>query len=351
MTNVIEESDMTRHLASLLDKARIEAAAPPIGKLDIALARHANKRHRIAPLLHIFAKQGCFEVDSETTAYLQDGYRHAGLFIAQQQSVRQRLASIFAKSGIRYIELKGRGLAEQFYDDPAARFSKDIDILIDRNSRDGALKALNQEGFLRNPNGTKLNRKRATIDMWALKDTSLFDPKFGQQIELHQRLCLSEPSDLSSAFMLDTQTNITPKISNCFYILYLILHGANAHWSTLKWVMDISILLQKTPSENAAMVFDLAEHYHCTSAISASVDFAGEIFPGSIDDNWQRLAERYSSAKSKKLEASFHRMLFSPSGSVKRAGFPVSDWYIYDGGINYLKEAPRRLIRPFLKLF
>lgn len=344
------EANMTRCLASLLQNSLGDGAVAQSGELDISLAQFAGTRHRIAPLLHVLAKQGHFAVDKETEIYLQKSYRHAGLFIAQQKSVRKSLDQIFSTCNVPYIELKGRALAEQLYKDPAGRFSKDIDILIRKKDQDAALVALYEGGFSRSGDGAKFSRKKAAIDMWALRDISLFDPKFGQQVELHQRVFPPETVSLSAALMSEAATDITPKISNHSYILYLMLHGAHTHWASLKWIFDMALLFKKITPQNAAAIFRLAESYHCTSALCASVHFIANILSGSIDESWLKLADEHRTPKSQKLEAAFIRTLLSTANSrVRRAGFPGSDWYIYDGGMNHLREIPRRLIRPFFK--
>jgi hypothetical protein len=344
MTSMMSERDLTGRLAQLFQEAMKTTDPVSQAQANHRLAKYAEARHKLGPLLWSLVKQGRLNVDDEAAAYLRSTYRHVGLFIAKQQSTRAKLKQIFAAALIPYIEFKGRGLAEQLFEDPAARFSKDIDIIVGKKDRNKALDALHAAGFLRAPNGPEMSRRNSRIWMWLRKDASLFDPQTGQQVELHQRLFSCETEGLSEAFVAANLTDVIPRINNEHYIFYLLLHGAHSHWPSLRRVLDVPLLFKKASSADPIVVFELAHRYQCASAISASIRFAESVFPGDVDKTWMALANKYLTPKSTALEASFKRLLFSPLGSVARARAPLSECYTYDDGISYLREAPKRLM-------
>lgn len=342
------DNSLTRRLACLLKDTLIVPDRNSVPVVNPDLAHHAGTRHRIAPLLHSLAKERHLEVDPVAEKFLRDSYRYAGLQAAQQARVRSQIKAVMASDDIEYIELKGRGLAEQLYSDPVGRFSKDVDILV--NHRDGsrALSRLMNAGFIARSKKKGRINKFAKCEMWALKDTSLCDPQFGQQVELHSRLLQSEPATMSAEFIKSNNAAPHPQISNPFYAFYLLMHGAQCHWASLKWLLDLALLISRTrlPPDS---VFEIARSFHSLSAVSASIEFIDLVFQDSVPQAWMQLARQFRTARSVKLCASFHETLCHTPPRKRHAGYPFVDWYIYDGGLDYRQAIPRRLITPFFR--
>ncbi|MEO9635792.1 MAG: nucleotidyltransferase family protein [Parasphingorhabdus sp.] len=342
------ENPLTKSLADILREKLILGATGSLPPISQEVAIHAGKRHRIAPILYSLLKSGQIEATSASEKFLHDSYRHAGLQAAQQQRVRSRIHNILINAQLHYVELKGRGLAEQLYANPVARFSKDIDILIRKKDSTSALQALSDAGFIAKAKRSRKTNKLARYEMWAAKDTSLYDPDFDQQIELHSRLLQSEPANFSTVFMDSVLDSGTPQTTNPFYVFYLIMHGAHCHWASLKWILDL-VLIARTSGVSANDMADLARTYHSLSAVSASVEFIDAVFPNSLPQDWITLARQIETSKSQELLAAFSEMLSGSPREVKQAGYPFADWYMYDGGINYWQAGPRRLIKPFFR--
>lgn len=342
------ENPLTKSLARLLQDSLIDPTGGSTQTISLDLAHHAGKRHRIAPVLYSLVKAGSLSAGASSLEFLQDSYRYAGLHAVQQARVRSMVQDALSDAKVQFSELKGRGLARQLYPDPAARFSKDIDILVRKGDGTGAWQALVDAGFIAKSKKKGRINKFAKHEMWALKDTSLADPQFGQQVELHSRLFQSEPADMSDAFMDATGWEKVPQISNPFYAFYLIMHGAHCHWASLKWLLDFALLVRQ-PDASPKEVFDLAKSFHSLSAVSASVEFAHSVFPDCIPDEWLKQARQFETAKSAKLRVSFGEILCYSPPRVKHAGYPFTDWYIYDGGLDYWQAIPRRLVTPFFR--
>ena len=337
--------DYFRELAAHILFALDLGPACPENIIDNELLAFAKNRHRVAALLHISVNKGS-QVEGKATADKLNNINCQGSkFLLQRKASEMRIMRHFSDSNIRAVEIKGTGLAEQLYPYPEARYAKDIDILIAPESVPKAMSLLNDRSYRFEKNQSAPIQK---LYMDVVKDITFYDPKFGTQIELHQRLFLAEPDGFTSHFLQSLKTGQEAGIRNNFYVLYLIMHGAISSWPRLKWAIDILLLLQKTDGQ-AADVFHLAQQFHCSSALVGSLNMIAEIFPGTMPVAWQKeICSSNNNLKSKKLEAAFMRMIQREKPVARKIGFPFADRYIWDGGIRSIPYIKRRLLRPFL---
>lgn len=307
-------------MQSLIAHISLQVGLPSTSKkapIDTTFANYAIKRHRVGPFLYAVAKHSQ-NLDEQVAASLLACYQKNMREILVQTAVLQRLSRLFETHGIEFSVLKGAGFADQVYDEPMLRCSKDIDILIPTHAAEAAIQLLSKNGFILNPYSIRedahLTQKRQLSDMELFKDLTFFDPKLGVIIELHQRLFMVEPSSLTADFNSANKFQKIPSINDSHYCLYIILHGAVSSWFRLKWVMDVSLLVRKISVPERRALMEVAKIYGCENAVSASLWFAEEIFACTLDDEWAAILEEYSdSGEVAKLVALFRQALLTTS--------------------------------------
>jgi len=263
------------------------------------LARYAIGRHRIGPLVFKAVHTNLQKNDPSSSAIdlLERSYRENTRKILTQRAASKSLTDLLDKHAVPYCNLKGDGLAQQIYNDPGLRQSVDIDILIPEEKSRLAIQLMNDAGYHYRPYAMNRNRQhglsRQVSNMKRFKDLTFVDPKFGTAIELHQRFFTIEPNGFTSYFYRSNRSATIPSITNSHYCLYLILHGAIAHWPRLKWVIDLSLLLRKMPASNLEEVLQLATRFGCFDAVIASVQLVENIFPGSLNTDWLREMDKH----------------------------------------------------------
>ena len=313
--------------------------------VDLALARYAHSRHRVAPLLYVAITHGGSKAEDDAAAWLRSVYQRNSSLLLKRKAAEKHLEKCFADAGIYAVRIKGPDLAAQLYEHPEARPSKDIDILVSPADAPRAARLMHDIGCI--PEKTRSARLER-LYMQVVKDITFNEPKFGAQIELHQRLLLAEPDGFTDALIQSLDGEVAPRVSNNHYLLYLIMHGAISSWPRLKWVVDMAALLQKTPAQ-ADAVFALARAYQCTNAVAASLMMVDEIFPDMMPGAWRGQVESIgSSEKAEKLKTAFLMMLVRHEPIARKIGFPLADRYVWDGGINNLTYAGRRALRPLM---
>lgn len=279
------------------------------------LATFADSRHRVGPLLHI-ARQSCADITAESNAasILKSAYQQNGYAGLRQQAAEKKISTLLTAHSVPFSFLKGRGLAEQLHDDSTVRQSKDVDILIPTDQSRQAIELMNQEGYIFKSNTVKRREKpelaRQDMELKRFKDITFVDPAFSVPIELHHRLFKFEPKTLTTDFNEAVQFNASPSLSNSFYCLYLVLHGALAMWPRLKWVVDLSVMARHMPVHIRLEMMDIATSYGCDKAVAASLLMTEEVFPDSLDDEWHLLLNTYRKDKPvKEMVALFYETL------------------------------------------
>jgi hypothetical protein len=346
-------------LASLSRSIRPAMSLQSLGVVEPiteTLATFAVRRHRVGPLLHL-ACQGCADIAADETALsiLKSSYRKNLLESLRQQAVEKKLSDLLISHSVPFSFLKGRGLAEQLHDDPTARRSNDVDILVPPDCSRRVIGLLKQHGYIYK--SYTLRRKkmfelmRQDMDMKLFKDLTFIDPTFLVPIELHTRLFTFEPKTLTTDFNDSVKFSANPSLSNSFYCLYLILHGANSLWPRLKWVIDLSILTRRMPLQSRLEMMDIAKSYNCEMAVAASLLMTEEIFPGSLDDDWQILLDSYlKDERVYHMKDLFYETLTAsesarPTKSIKEFILSGNADFIFPGKIGLLKSLFMRFMR------
>jgi hypothetical protein len=181
------------------------------------------------------------------------------LFLATELS---RILRAFESAGIPAYPFKGPGLSIMLYGDPASRQSKDLDILIPKETLHRAVKVLDAKGY-RTQNaldGARLSARRRTQ-----YETAFFRRDGKLQVELqwavvpayfgfdHERLGIwsrLEPRAWNG--------QVYPVLPPEETLLMLCVHGAKHLWCKLGWVCDVAGLLESPAPPDLPRALELA---------------------------------------------------------------------------------------------
>lgn len=167
----------------------------------------------------------------------------------RQTAVLVEVMELFRSAGLTALPYKGPALSAQIFGDPALRQSVDLDILLPQDEVLAACGRLTAVGFapLR-PYAPGIEKQllhyRAEIGM--MRD--------GVLVELQWRLApeyFSVPLDVRAlvarASRVDVAGSAVPVLGAEDNLLVLCIHGAKHHWQSLKWVLDVALVIGKHP--------------------------------------------------------------------------------------------------------
>ncbi|ATW03844.1 nucleotidyltransferase family protein [Sphingorhabdus sp. YGSMI21] len=340
---------LSRYLRPALSLPLIDVSEP----ISETLATFAVSRHRVGPLLHL-ATQGSADVtaDDNASSILETAYQNNIFAGLKQKAAEKNISKLLNAHSVPFSILKGRGLAEQLHDDSTARQSKDVDILISPDRTRQAIGLLNDQGYIYKPYSLRRKKMfelaRQDMEIKLFKDLTFLDPTFSVPIELHNRLFAFEPKTLTKDFSQSIKFTLNPQLTESFYCLYLILHGALAMWPRLKWVVDLSIIARKMPAQRRIEMLNIAASYGCDEAVAASLLMVESVFAGSLDDEWQLLLNQHrNNERLHQIKNWFYESLIA--SEIGRSVLPLSRYmsigsagFVFPGNINIIENFFRR---------
>jgi hypothetical protein len=196
--------------------------------------------------------------------------------------------SLFNKSEIDVLPIKGPILAERLYGSCSMRTYGDIDILVRKRDIGKALDILLQNNFVLLPEGIP----RSTYDrfMKHAYHGRLLDAN-GITIELHWELTGFYVSggitfESIEPYLLRTRFCGCPSLDlmDEMLLLYLCIHGIKHHYEKLDYICSIVGLLSIAPDMNWSLVFELGRKFKITRGIRLSLTLADRLFslPASV---------------------------------------------------------------------
>ncbi|QJQ94022.1 MULTISPECIES: nucleotidyltransferase family protein [Halomonadaceae] len=200
---------------------------------------------------------------------VQHGLRVAA---AQQSLVRDLLEPL----KIPHLFFKGPTLAARYYDDPAMRFCRDIDVLIARERMAELIDHALAQGYIaHDPSDLKRDRTSLEFVSKVRKVISLVSPH-GVLIELHQKIDNTGSIYDSSKLIAngehyrfnDTAIQVMPT-SELF--VYICLHHTKHYWSHLHWLADMDAI-QRHADFDLDEVYRHAERLDLVTTVNASLE-------------------------------------------------------------------------------
>ena len=217
----------------------------PLLRLEPHALLALSRRHRVAtPVLARIAdaaRPSNPALADELTARIKqrsvEALRHSERLIV--------LSGALTAAGVRHMTVKGPVLAKQIYGSVTARYSKDLDLLVEPTSIKAVEVVLRRIGFEdRNLSGFGENK-------YSSKHRSFVG--FGMEVEVHTRLldvAAQLPLNFTEVWERRVEAKLGPlklaTLSPIDSLLYLCAHGASHLWFRLKWLEDIArIILHK----------------------------------------------------------------------------------------------------------
>ncbi|WP_371396763.1 nucleotidyltransferase family protein [Fretibacter rubidus] len=340
MGRASDHTEVDRKIRALTALLRYPLSLPihePTPAIDLDMAEFACRRHRVGQLLFRAAQlDPQADISPAAQQILAEVYQHNIYLQLKQKAVVKNLHSVLSEQAIPCFFVKGGQLGAQLYDDPHLRLAKDVDAVVPTEHIADALTVLSQAGYQFTRGSKTLRPKRDRWRLWANKDMPFIDPKFGQFIELHERLIHLEPAGLTARVIRFDGTADAPPITHSPYVLYLILHAVLAYFRRLKWVVDLSSLLRRLPAPQKTEVFALAKEFHCMQALIAALQFTEDYFPDTLDNDWKGLiAEHEITEQTDILRDRFARGLCgAQDGDIMTAPpmpyFPIPERVIFE---------------------
>ncbi|MEO1729533.1 MAG: nucleotidyltransferase family protein [Pseudomonadota bacterium] len=152
--------------------------------------------YRLQPLLHaILDVQPDWPVPGSVRQTCLDAHRHSVFRSLIIQHALVDIGRLFDHANIPYVALKGASLSLEFYDEPALRPMRDLDILVAPHQAESAYDLLKANGYTKYPGKADYGME------FAHHLPILLSPK-GVPIELHHRIA---PRDWSGSLVLGEQ--------------------------------------------------------------------------------------------------------------------------------------------------
>jgi hypothetical protein len=190
---------------------------------------------------------------------------------------RKLVNEILHPLDVSHLFFKGPALAARYYDEPALRFSRDIDVLVPRNRMVEILEAALDQGYI--PNDPKQPiTDRASLNFLARVQgvITLLSPQ-GVTIEFHQRI-----DNTGTIYDTDELISIAetvrlggadlPVMPTAELFVYICLHHTKHFWSHLHWLVDLDAI-QRHPTYDQGAVREVAAQRNLTSTVEACLDY------------------------------------------------------------------------------
>lgn len=208
----------------------------------------------------------------------------AGFFKIQSLRIQEEAVAfqerVLDASGIPGLHIKGPSLAARYYDDPALRFSRDVDILVRGDSMENVIAVAMDNGY--SVHAEELS-DGVIVDREDIRTLVKYDPVVhlvspsGGRLEIHQfldfNLGLFDTDQLFADCEAVDVHGITlnvPSTSQLF--CYVSLHNTKHMWSRLNWLVDLDAMINHSSFDREA-VSRAAERIGVAPVVNAAIDF------------------------------------------------------------------------------
>jgi hypothetical protein len=218
------------------------------------LAHH----HRVVPLIwHNLFKRSDVDLPEWLVEDFRSTYQRNALHGLRVTSYIIQIVSALAAESIPALPLKGVCLATRYYENVAARYAGDIDLLVPvehLGRADGILRGL---GYLRVSGKTRKIVAQPYTEDADYRLHSIYISRDGTPLELHFRLHNNPtilPFDvantIASGGFVTFGGAVLPVMPDDLQFVFLATHGARHEWVRLQWVCDIAVMLDRaSPAE------------------------------------------------------------------------------------------------------
>ncbi|MFC3286337.1 nucleotidyltransferase family protein [Litchfieldella rifensis] len=196
------------------------------------------------------------------------------LYLADTQ--RQLVQELLDPLGIPYLFFKGHALAARYYDEPAMRFCRDIDLLVPHERIVELLEVALKQGYTPYwPRNLAPDRISLTFAARVRPVITLQSPQ-GIPLEIHKQIdkagTIYDTANLvgnaEALWVDDIEMSVMPTAE---LFVYACLHHTRHRWSHLHWLADLDAI-QRHPDFDLAAVRACAEQRNLTATLEASLE-------------------------------------------------------------------------------
>jgi hypothetical protein len=280
-------------------KHQAELPAPAHGDIDWRRVAALAQEHRVVPLIwHNLSKRPEVELPDWLVAEFRATHRQNALHGLQVTSLFIRAVSALSTAGSPSLPLKGVCLAARSYDNVAARYAGDIDLLVSPDHVSSAGVVLRETGFLRTSGKARTVGKRFIEDPDYRLHT-VYISRDGTPLELHFQLH-NNPAILPVvvADLIAAGSTVKfggtslPVMQDDLQFVFLATHGARHEWVRLQWVCDIAVMLDRASSSEFQAWLATAERHSLINPVVQAMMLArrllGSELPPEIDRRYGR---------------------------------------------------------------
>ncbi|EPC04237.1 hypothetical protein L861_02670 [Litchfieldella anticariensis FP35 = DSM 16096] len=246
---------------------------------DWSQVSHQAQQRFVLPLVYRHLRR----LAPETLSPLQlDTMKHQCMAAVQHNMLvitaqRKLVRDLLLPLDIRHLFFKGPALAARYYDEPAMRFSRDIDVLVPRNRMVELLEVALDRGYIpHDPKQPQTDRTSLVFLARVQGVITLLTPQ-GVAIEFHQRIdntgTIYDTSELLSSAepmrLGDAEISVMPTAE---LFVYICLHHTKHFWSHLHWLVDLDAI-QRHPTFDLDTVRAYAARRNLTATVEACLDF------------------------------------------------------------------------------
>ena len=222
------------------------------------------RRHRVAGLVHSALACAGLVAPGESSRELADQAGETARQSLRFAAEALRLQTLFERSGIPVVFVKGAALAQLAYGSLAVRHAKDIDLLVPPEHVAAALGVMDAAGYKRILPSADLSDHLFELYLDRYKDCSYVHGDGRTHVDLHWKLDHAldfgsfNPFD-SPKFVPITHSGALATLHEQDNFAYLCQHGARHCWFRLKWLADIGNLLERHDEAGVMRLYEAAE--------------------------------------------------------------------------------------------
>ena len=191
----------------------------------------------------------------------------------------RRLGGLMRREGIPLLLLKGADYLLDLYEDPAARFLTDIDLLVKPEHVGPIARALRHEGYVADLGRHFPEHRR--FEMWR--------PAAGHcRFEFHWQLGLRPRARIDQGGLWERSQTCTLEEVECRRLeaedalLFHCYHLADSYFGpSLKWVIDLRLMFERRRPDTNRLL-ERSARWKVRTALHLSLEHLERIFPGVV---------------------------------------------------------------------
>jgi len=282
---------------------------------DLGTVSFLANYHGVAPLFYHNLKQVGWdllkpEFREHIDQYFQVSRRH-NLFQSKEFT---RIVSFLSENDIPSLVIKGQALATQTYGDSSLRRTTDIDLLIPEEKFGKVEDLIVEDGYDYYQKVKNLTGLKKRTYSWLSKQYPFKRHSGVFMLDLHTGIMppgYHYPGTFDSLYQKSVTVNIGGEeiatLGLPDQLLMLSFHGIKNRWETLKYVCDVSAVVQMMTEAHWKRVLSLAIEYRCDRILFIALLLAYKIYGAILPE--QVLQKMWNDPKVSKITSDVQEVI------------------------------------------